>query len=285
MKYSAWAGFCVQTAIKVIRKVQSLNGKGTQVVEQRQAGYREIDPEIIEIDKTIENLILSELKKTRHPFIVLTEEAGRLEFGKQLADNPETLYFICDPIDGSALYRRQIPAFWLTAFGIWDKTGKPVAGLVANLITGQIDFADSQHAYTAVIKNNKVCRLQTIQPSSVTRISDAYVETYLMKPPCLYRGSQHLKSILEPAKFILPNGGPGGYSDVAKGAVDIYLAHGEALTEIFPGLPVALAAGAIVQTFDGKQVQFRDDIHATYDVICCANPTLMQKVKRALHKA
>ena len=73
------------------------------------------------------------------------------------------------------------------------------------------------------------------QPAATREIEEAFLEAYLMKPAFLYPTVEALRPLLGRARFVLPNGGPGGFVDVACGRVDVYLAWREALTEVFGG--------------------------------------------------
>lgn len=283
ISYSPWTKFALNTCIKAVLKVRSMAGKGTEVISGRATGYREFDPEVIRVDKVIENMMLKELKKTKKPIAVLSEEAGRLNIGPKAETSPDTVFVICDPFDGSGLYRRQIPAFWFTSMSIWSKTGKPVTSVVADIITGHVDFADGNKAYGGEIKNGKLTKVYPLKPRKTIELKDAYTESYLMKPGFMYPAVYHLEPLMRNSKFILPNGGPAGFADVAKGTIDIYVAYQESATEVFTGLPIAMAAGAKIKLFDGNEVVFQDNINAQYAiVVACTNELLniaLEKLK------
>ncbi len=88
--------------------------------------------------------------------------------------------------------------------------------------------------------------------------------------------------LFERAKFILPNGGPNGFADVACGRIDTYFAWNEALTEVFSAIFIAERAGCVVTQWDGSPVRFRPDIHAVYSLVCSATPRLHEQVLQAL---
>ena len=254
------------------------------MISGRAKGYREFDPEVIRVDKVIENLMLGELKKTKKPVAVLSEEAGRLNIGPKAETSRDTVYVICDPFDGSGLYRRQIPAFWFTSMSIWSKKGKPITSVVADIITGHVDFADGNKAYGAEIKNGKLIKIHPLKSRKITELKDAYTESYLMKPGFMYPAVYNLEPLMKNSKFILPNGGPAGFADVAKGAIDIYVAYQESATEVFTGLPIAMAAGAKIKTFDGRDVVFKDNINAQYAIVVACTDKLLKIALKKLRK-
>ena len=104
----------------------------------------------------------------------------------------------------------------------------------------------------------------------------------MMKPAFLYPTAEALRPLLRRARFVLPNGGPGGFVDVACGRIDVYLAWRDALTEVFSTVGVALAAGCLVSGWDGAPLVFRPDINALHTVVCSANSRLHAEVLRAL---
>ncbi len=110
----------------------------------------------------------------------------------------------------------------------------------------------------------------------------ACVEAYMMKPAFLYPTATALRPVFERALGILPNGGPGGFVNVAVGRVNVYLAWQEALTEVFSGVYIAERAGCVVSGWDGAPVRFCPDIHALHSLVCSANPRLHGEVLRAL---
>ena len=103
-----------------------------------------------------------------------------------------------------------------------------------------------------------------------------------MKPAFLYPTATALRPLLERAHFVLPNGGPGGFVDVACGRIDIYLCWREALTEVFSAVAVAERAGACVSHWDGTPLRFRPDLHALHSLVCSANASLHEAALGAL---
>ncbi len=99
-----------------------------------------------------------------------------------------------------------------------------------------------------------------------------------MKPPFLYATVTALRPLFERAKFILPNGGPGGFADVASGRIDVYLAWNEALTEVYSAAYIAERAGCVITHWDGSPVVFRPDVNAVYSLVCSANAGLHRRV-------
>jgi fructose-1,6-bisphosphatase/inositol monophosphatase family enzyme len=262
----------------VVRRLAPRSGQ--RVVRGREAGYRPWDPEIIGVDTATERAIIGVLRRRGIRGTLLSEEAGEARLGERRSDGPsEPVYVIQDPFDGSLLYRRDIRAHWFTALGIYGLDETPRAAGVMDHITGEIVLAD---AAGAVRLARSGARAVPVRPAATRTLDGAFLETYLMKPVFLYPTATALRPLFERAKFILPNGGPNGFADVACGRIDVYFAWNEALTEVFSAIFIAERAGCVVTHWDGSPVRFCPDIHAVYSLVCSANPRLHEQVLQAL---
>jgi fructose-1,6-bisphosphatase/inositol monophosphatase family enzyme len=236
------------------------------------------------VDTAAERAVVATLKRNRICGTLLSEEAGETPVGGRMAlprPGVERVYAILDPFDGSLLYRRGIRAHWFTALGIYGQDKTPRAAGVIDHITGEIILADTAGAFRMGHFRGRPTRLR---PTSHSSVDGACLEAYLKKPPYLYATAMALRPIFERARFILPNGGPGGFADVACGRIDVYFAWNEALTEVFSAIHIAERAGCVVSGWDGSRVTFQPDIHAVYNLVCSANPRLHAQVLEALKR-
>jgi fructose-1,6-bisphosphatase/inositol monophosphatase family enzyme len=194
------------------------------------------------------------------------------------------IFFVSDPFDGSLLYKRNIPAFWYTALAIYTRpdnleVAEPLTAVVTDLSSRVVQYCDSTTAYEGVLDGfGKVGDRREIKPNNTTELGDAFLETYMMKPPFLYPTAEIFKFLFTKLKFILPNGGPCGFCDVANGRIDIYFGHKQPHNDIYPGLAVAEKAGCVVSTFEGHPVKFDDNVERRYNVLCTCTPELHDKV-------
>lgn len=279
--YDRWTAFALLCIRDSLVEVNRLGRRGTEVVSTiREEGYRYWDPETLRVDQAVEDLFIARLKEYGIQATVLSEEAQRLEVAaerrKEGLDEP--VYFVSDPFDGSLLYKRHIPAFWFTSLAIYSLDGQPKCAAVGDCIEGQVDFADSSGAYTGHFVGEDLVDVEPIHPATTRELGQAFLETYLMKPYYVYPTVLAYKPLLRQVKFILPNGGPAGFSDVAKGRVDIYLAIKQPFVDVFPGLFIAQQAGAVVTTFQGEEIAFSPDLNRRYDIVCSATRELHQQV-------
>ena len=272
MDASFATNFVTQAVAKAVQRAQELGEFATDVVEVRAKGYREWDPEVIRIDRELESLYVRSLQETGLSIVILSEELQRLE----VSGEGEQVYAVCDPFDGSALYRRRIRAFWFTALALYDGAGSPLSAAVGDIIAGKVEFSSPDGSFAAPVENLEQKLL--LRPNKTTKLSDAYLATYLMKPHFLYPTVERFKPLFSAVKFILPNGGPCGFADVASGRCDIYLAVQQPMIEVFAGLPIALSTGCVVTDFEGNPVAFDPDINRRYDIVCSCTEELHQQV-------
>jgi fructose-1,6-bisphosphatase/inositol monophosphatase family enzyme len=254
--------------------------RGQRVVAGRAEGYRPFDPEVIGVDTAAESAAVAALRRAGIHGTLLSEEAGERPLPRpRTGAAPEPVYVVMDPFDGSMLYRRGIRALWFTGIGLWALDGTPRAAGLVDHVTGELVLSDDSVVRRWARPRGRPDRPR---PAATREIEEAFLEAYLMKPAFLYPTVEVLRPLLGRARFVLPNGGPGGFVDVACGRVDVYLAWREALTEVFSTVGIALTAGCVVTGWDGAPLVFRPDIHALHTLVCSANPRLHAEVLRAL---
>ncbi len=275
-QFDAWTAFGLAAIHEAVDLVNRLGGRGAEVVDTRTGEYRSWDPETLKVDREVENLFLAKLREAGVKATVLSEEAGTLTLagGKPRKGLEDEVLFVSDPFDGSLLYKRRIPAFWFTTLAVYTPAGKARCAVVGDCAARAVDFTDGRKAYTARFEKGGLADLKELKPNATADLKSAFIETYLMKPHYLYPAVKTYEPLLGAVKFVLPNGGPSGFSDVASGRIDVYFAHKQPFVDIFPGLAIAERAGCVVTDFDGQPVSFTPDINRRFNLICSANPTL-----------
>jgi fructose-1,6-bisphosphatase/inositol monophosphatase family enzyme len=277
---SAWRRIVADAlgaAAAVVRRLAPAAGQ--HVVGGREAGYRGWDPEVIGVDTAAERAVMRVLRRAGVRGRLLSEEAGEVPLDGTRGVITEPVYVVMDPFDGSMLYRRGIRAHWFTALGIYGEDGRARAAGLVDHVTGERVVADGAGASRTRCPG---ARSEAVRPSKTRTLEAAYVEAYLMKPAFLYPTATALRPLLARARFVLPNGGPGGFVDVACGRIDVYVCWREALTEVFSAVAVAERAGARVSHWDGTPLRFRPDLRALYSLVCSANARLHAAALRAL---
>lgn len=288
---SVWIKLGLQLAGEAVQRVGALGVReGSRVVELRDdspGSDRSWDPEILRVDKEIERYYMDQLAERGIDAILLSEEAGRVKIEPRCAPEIEfdrPVYFISDPFDGSMLYKRGIQAFWYSALAIYTRPARPemadsLASVVVNCIDRTVIFSDTRASFEGNLDHEgKLSDWRRIKPNSTEKLAEAFLETYLMKPDFMYPAAEKFKFLFRGAKFILPNGGPSGFCDVASGKVDVYFAYLQPHTDVFPGIAVAERAGCSVTTFEGHRVKFEDDVNKRFNIVCSANEALHRNV-------
>ncbi len=288
---AAWVKLGIELAAEAVRRAGMLgNAAGAQVAARREENAdsgRYWDPEILRIDKEIEDYYIEQLAERGIDAVVLSEEAGRVKVEPRCAPEVEydrPVYFISDPFDGSILYKRGITAFWFSALAVYTRPVRPeladsLVSVVVNCNDRSVVFSGGRGAFEGRLdKDGKLVDWHTITPNSTEQLADAFLETYLMKPVYMYPAVEKFKFLFRDVKFILPNGGPSGFCDVASGKVDVYLAYRQPFTDIFPGIAIAERAGCSVSTFEGQRVVFGEDHTRRCNVVCSANLKLHRRL-------
>ena len=291
----AWTEYALKLAGEAVARVERLAHKsGAEVLETRDGTPRSLrhwDTETLRIDKEVEGYYIDQLAEDGIDAIMLSEEVGRKVIKAKKAPKNGfrmPVYFVSDPFDGSMLYKRNIPAFWYTALGIYSRPklvekAEPLTAVVVDLVSKLAQYCDSRDSYEGNIDTlGNITNRRQLRPNSTTQLGDSFLETYMMKPPFMYPTSEIFKFLLTRVKFILPNGGPCGFCDVANGRIDIYLGHKQPHNDIYPGLAVAEKAGCVLTTFEGHPVKFDDRVEKRFNVLCTCTEALHEKVLKLL---
>jgi len=274
----------VDEALDIISELNDQN-VGGETVEERIGEYKSWDPEIFKVDKDTEDAVAARLKEQGSPVIMLSEEVGRIEINTDAAG--KKFFVVCDPFDGSYLFKRGIPDFWYSSVSFYDEDFNCISCVVGDAVQRNVAFADSTGAYIAELgasgfehkfKLNAEYR-KSMGRAGITDLEKASIESYAMKPKkFLLPIVDNYRTVLEPFKFFLPNGGPYGFADVAEGKIDVYFAPKQPFVDIFSGINIAEQAGVVVTDFDGNKVKCSDNVKSVHDVVVSENPTLHEQV-------
>ncbi|HOK79640.1 MAG TPA: inositol monophosphatase family protein [bacterium] len=271
--------------------VKSLSDKniGWEEVEKRLGEYKSWDPDILRVDKDTENTYRKRLEQWEKPIILLSEEAGRVEINTDQAGSP--LYVVCDPFDGSYLFKHGIKDFWYSSLAFYDSNFNPVCCCVGDCVSGKIAYAWKDGAYLADIDAGKIIKevkldkkyRQSMGRPDVLEMDGASIESYAMKPKkFLVPLVDKYRELLLPFKFFLPNGGPYGFVDVAEGKIDVYFAMKQPFVDVFSGIFIAQQAEVIVTDFYGNPVRCSDNVKTVLDVVVSTNAKLHEKVLKKI---
>jgi len=267
--------------------IQELNDQnvGGETVEQRIGEFKSWDPEVFKVDKDTENQYTKRLQERGGRVTLLSEEVGRIEINEGVEG--ERMFIVCDPFDGSYLFKRGIPDFWYSSLAFYGEDGKCRSCGVGDGVQRNIAFANENGAFLAALGETALeHRFQLnaeyrelMGRKDVTDVEKASIESYAMKPKkFLLPLVDEYRDLMLPFKFFLPNGGPYGFVDVAEGKIDCYFARRQPHVDVFSGIFVAQQAGTVVTDFDGNEVKFTEDVETQHDVLATTNRTLHDKV-------
>ena len=275
---------CVAEALDTISTLKEQN-IGGEVVEQRLGEYKNWDPEIFKVDKDCEDGFCERLEQRGLKVVLLSEEAGRVEINMDTEGDP--FYCVADPFDGSYLFKRGIEDFWYSSLAFYDKDFNPISACVGDAVPRRIAFMNGKEAFITGFKDgqlvnkfklNKEYR-ERMGRADVTELAPASIESYAMKPKkFLFPLVDKYRTVFEPFKFFLPNGGPYGFVDVAEGKIDCYFATRQPYVDVFSGIAIAEVAECVVTDFDGNKVKPDDNVKTVHDVVATTNETLHSKV-------
>jgi len=279
---------CVAETMDTVKNLNDRN-IGAETVEKRIGEYKNWDPDILKVDKDAENGYWRHLEELGTPFTFLSEEAGTVEINPE-ADG-EKYFVVCDPFDGSFLFKHGIPAFWYTSLALFDANMSPACCAVGDCFPRVIAFANEQGAFIADLNGDQLLHKVKLDKNyreamgrpDATSMEGASIESYAMKPAkFLMPLVDEYRDLLKPFKFINPNGGPYGFVDVAEGKIDCYFARQQPFVDVFSGIYIAQQAEVIVTNFDGNPVRFIDNEETVWDVVVTTNRALHDKVLSAI---
>ncbi len=175
---------------------------------------------------------------TGYGFSVFSEESGFT--GSHVLDLKSKVTAVIDPVDGSTNASKGIPFYAVSLCAVVE--GKPVVGLVRNLVSGDTYLAESGKGST---KNGR-----RLTASNVTDVSRAviglngYSYKHLGWAQCRSFGSAALELCM------VAEGSLDGYVDLSKASL--------ASWDILAGLLICMESGASVMCQDGSSYDAND---------------------------
>ena len=279
---------CVAEGLDTVQSLSDQN-IGWEEVEKREGEYESWDPDILKVDIDAENGYFKRLESRGHPITFLSEEAGRVEINENAAGG--MLYAVCDPFDGSYLFKHGIPDFWYSSMALYNPDFTPASCAVGDCTERKIAFANDTGAYLATLDGDSLVQRVKLDKSyrekmgrpDVTQMEGASIESYAMKPKkFLVPLVDEYRDFMLPFKFFLPNGGPYAFADVAEGKIDCYFARQQPYVDVFSGVFIAQQAGAVVTDFEGNPVKPHDDVKTLWDVVASTNRKLHDELLESI---
>ena len=223
-------------------------------------------------EKRVAGTFLSEelLKEGQRPDLSPSE-------GRALGDG-RRVYVVADPLDGSAIYAHNLPIWWYSCVGIYSEEGAPLAGCVVDVNRRVLYACDEERAWKAGLDDRiNVTRWSPLVASAARPIEESWLAIYVMKPKYLAIAADRYRPLIDNFWALVPNGGPGGFTDCADAMADAYLHYDLPGTEhLSGGMMIAERAGCVVTDIDGSLPEF--------DATMAGRPTLVCASNAALHR-
>jgi len=211
------------------------------------------------IDKIAEDVAIKYIKKSDINVNILSEEAGFLDFGGEYT-------FVLDPVDGTRNAYRGIP-FYSVSLGVGKSILSDVEyGIVKNIPTGEIYFAEKGHGSFLSKKRIIVPDMPAKEVlSSITlgKNFDALTLSLAKKGVVRSLGSASLEMCM-----------------VATGALDFYVIGKEYLrvTDIAASTIIVQEAGGVVTDIHGEKLDMSLSLDDRTSVIAACNEELVRKI-------
>jgi fructose-1,6-bisphosphatase/inositol monophosphatase family enzyme len=236
-------------------------GEGRQVITTTQEGRP--GEEMIELDQPGENMLKSIIREVKLPTVLMSENTPEpTEFGNGAT---EKVYTYQDPLDNSSPQKRGLDTPPYSVKGDYDKDGNPISASIVDIKNKQayINIGHDNFLIDLETKEKKTLsksQRTTLKDKNSTLASFRGEKEYSEKFDKYFGALVHAPD-RERKAYFYDGGGAFIYGLLASGAVDAYIMFDEPMSEILPGLPLALAAGCTVVSVneDGTYQDFKFD--------------------------
>lgn len=212
---------------------------------------------VTDADRAAEELIRSQLKRTRPRDAVLGEEFGSSGHGAR--------QWIIDPIDGTKNFVRGVP-IWATLIALVD-AGQPVLGLVSAPALGRRWWAATG---TGAWTGRSLSSARRLKVSRVDRLSDASLSYASLGG---WESRHRSEAFLELARTVWRTRAYGdfwSYMLVAEGAVDLACEPELELYDMAALVPIVVEAGGRFTSLAGVDGPFGGNAVATNGLLHAA---------------
>ncbi len=193
----------------------------------------------LKADAFAENLI-KEILSSGSDYPILAEESGKTD------DNLSDIFWVVDPLDGTANYNRDIP-ICCVSIGL-VKSMKPIAGIIYDFNNNDLYVGNNLNK-TATHNNNKIC------VSNISRKKEAILVTGLPHGTDYSDGALNkMVTDMQLYKKVRMIGSAAIASCyVASGKADLYKENGVFFWDIVAGAAIVNSAGGFAQISNLKE--------------------------------
>ncbi len=278
------------------RKVR--NGEGKTVISPTQEGRPE--EELTDIDQTGENILKQAIRDAHVSAVLFSETTPEpLEFTN---GEFEKIYIFQDPFDNTSQYKRGLDTPPYSVVGIYDGKGQPLSAVSVNIKEEKAYITEAGEVYLLDLKTKEKKKITRPEPEIVSlndkgstlasfvgekEYSEKFFEDF---------GNFIHSEARDKKAFLYTGGGAYIYGDLAARTVDAYVMRNEPLSEIIPGLALALLAGCKVGSINPETGVFEEfsfnplDIRANHRIysegtvpifVAASNMEIVNQLKEA----
>lgn len=199
-------------------------------------------------DKEAEKFIINSLSRMS-TYPILSEESG--EIGDIQSEAP---YWIIDPLDGTANYKKNIPICCIS-IAMWEDN-EPIFGVIYDFIYDNL--------YTGIIGKGATFNKTPIIVSKVRKKSQAILATGFPVSRDYSKGSllKFLKTIQDFKKIRMIGSAALSLALIASGRLDSYYEEDIMIWDVAAGIAIVLAAGGIVKVNQSKKNKWARTVSA-----------------------
>lgn len=276
---SPWTALAVEAASVAALRILELHHsgfRGDRFVNRHEDAS-------IQADLETEAAILRVLEERRVTGVFLSEEylkeGERPELraaGGPALDGGRRVYVVADPLDGSAVYAHNLPLWWYACVGIYGEDGEALGACIVDVPRRTLYACDPEAAYRAAVDDRvEPTHWSPLRAPEERPLPEAWLEIYTMKPKYLALAADRYRTLIDAFWALIPNGGPGGFTDCADGLADVYCHFDLPGTEhLSGGLMIAERAGCIVTDLSGERPVFDPAMNERPELLCAAGPTI-----------
>lgn len=177
-----------------------------------------------------------------------------------LGNGEAQIFFVIDSFDNTSQYKRGLDTPPYTVVSAYDKEGNPLGTVIG-------DIKDKK-AYISINGENFLLDLETGEKKKIAKSDKTTIKDPQITIASYLGSNEYSKEFLRffcpmiegmaPKGVLYGGGGSYIYGLMASGAVDAYVMFNEPYSEIFTGLPIALAAGCTVISVDKETGEIKE---------------------------
>ncbi len=240
----------------------------------RITGTNPLGQKTIKADRDLENLVIDELKMSRIPCVLASEEAGLVEISRE-----PKWKFVLDPLDGSENYKRNVPSYCLGLCyaPLRGRSGDVLESYVINLARPDEFYARKGKG---VFRNGK-----RVRPSRVEEMRKAIVS--------LDFNGEAAGGRISPARKLALLGcadhrrfGPDllDMCYTTFGGVDAFVDGRGSLSAVHASGIALLAEDCVLTNEHGRQVDFALEVEASTGIVAAGTKELHAELLAALRR-